>query len=309
MVNVDKLSKAYGNRVCVWDVSFDVARGEILGFLGPNGAGKTTTMRMITGFIPPSAGTARVAGVDVTKDPLSVQSRIGYLCEAPPIYREMVVKSYLKFVAGLKRVPRAKQKVALERAIELCGLEHVQNRVIGNLSKGYRQRVGLAQAILPEPEVLILDEPTSGLDPLQIMEIRQRIRELSGEQTVILSTHILPEVTAICTRVVIINEGQIVAQDSIDGITAGGASDNVKVKVARDSDDLAQRIKALGGIQRMVRGEPGVYQLKLDREGEVRERLSGMLVESGAGLIELSPERETLEDVFRNLVTEEDTAA
>ena len=131
MVNVEKLSKAYGNRVCVWDVSFDVARGEILGFLGPNGAGKTTTMRMITGFIPPSAGTARVAGVDVTKDPLDVQSRIGYLCEAPPIYREMVVKSYLKFVAGLKRVPRAKQKKALERAIELCGLEHVQNRVIG----------------------------------------------------------------------------------------------------------------------------------------------------------------------------------
>ncbi len=181
MVEVDRLTKVYGNRVAIWQISFRVARGEILGFLGPNGAGKTTTMRIITGYVPPSSGTATVAGPDVTERPLAVKSSIGYLCEAPPVYREMTVEKYLRFVAEIKRVPRARRKAQTQRSIELCGLEDVASRVIGHLSKGYRQRVGLAQAVIHEPAVLILDEPTSGLDPRQINDIREQIKRLSGE--------------------------------------------------------------------------------------------------------------------------------
>jgi ABC-2 type transport system ATP-binding protein len=196
MISVDRLTKVYGPRVAVWRLSFEVAPGEILGFLGPNGAGKTTTMRMLTGFIPPSSGTARIAGHDVVSDPIGAKAEIGYLCEAPPVYLEMTVRAYLAFVAAIKRLPAPRRRPAIARAIELCGLSQVAERVIGHLSKGYRQRVGLAQAILHQPKVLVLDEPTVGLDPRQISEMRGVIRDLAGEQTVILSTHILPEVAA-----------------------------------------------------------------------------------------------------------------
>ena len=221
MIEIDGLTKVYGGRVAVWKVSFRVARGEVVGFIGPNGAGKTTTMRMITGFVPPSAGSVTVAGFNVSEQPLEVKRRIGYLCEAPPVYHEMVVRSYLRFVAQIKQVPRNREAALVDRALQICGLEHVSKRLIGHLSKGYRQRVGLAQAILHEPPALILDEPTSGLDPKQIVEVRELIQNIAGEQTVILSTHILPEATMICSRVVIINEGQIVAEDTIENLTAG----------------------------------------------------------------------------------------
>ena len=307
MIEVNGLTKVYGNRVAVWQVGFSVKQGEVVGFIGPNGAGKTTTMRMITGFVPPSAGYAKVAGYDVTEKPLEVKKRIGYLCEAPPVYREMVVQNYLRFVAEIKQVPRSRQRALVERAIELCGLQHVARRMIGHLSKGYRQRVGLAQAILHEPPVIILDEPTSGLDPKQIIEVRELIKQLAGEQTVILSTHILPEATMICSRVVIIDEGQIVAEDSIDNLVTGlEQQETVRVKVARDLEDLTRRLMELDGVHHVERGSGGDYRIRMDREGGAREAVARTVVEADLGLIELARERATLEEVFLHLVTEED---
>ncbi len=306
MIEVDRLSKVYGGRVAVWEASFKVAAGEILGFLGPNGAGKTTTMRMVTGFIPPSSGSARVAGFDVVKQPLEVKSRIGYLCESPPLYREMVVRSYLAFVAEIKRVPRGKRRAMVDRALQLCGLEEVAGRVIGHLSKGYRQRIGLAQAILHAPPVLILDEPTVGLDPRQIIEIRQLIRGLGGEQTVVLSTHVLPEVTMTCSRVVIINEGQVVAEDTIEHLTAGfGKNETVRVVVARDRGDLGATLGATEGVQELHRHSAGEYRARLTGGDATRERLAAAVVASGAGLVELSRQTASLEEVFLKLVTED----
>jgi ABC-2 type transport system ATP-binding protein len=306
MIEVERLTKVYGARVAVWQLSFGVAKGEILGFLGPNGAGKTTTMRMITGFVPPSSGRCTIAGFDVQEQPLEAKARLGYLCESPPLYREMLVRDYLRFVADLKRVPRARRKASIDRALQLCGLDKVAGRIIGRLSKGYRQRVGLAQAILHEPAVMILDEPTVGLDPQQIIEIRQVIRNLGGEQTVILSTHILPEVTMTCSRVAIINEGQIVAQDSIENLTAGmGSMETLRLRIARDQADLPQRLLRLAGIDKVEAAEPGAYLVRLHAGGEARERLTEAVVTSGAGLLELSRQAATLEEVFLKLVTEE----
>ena len=310
MISVDRLTKVYGSRVAVWQVSFEVGAGEIVGFLGPNGAGKTTTMRMITGFIPPSSGTATVAGHDIVDDPLGAKAQLGYLCESPPLYGEMVVLSYLRFVADIKKVPRPARRAAVERAVELCGLREVAHRVIGHLSKGYRQRVGLAQAILHKPKVLILDEPTVGLDPRQVMEIRDVIRGLAGEQTVVLSTHILPEVQSTCSRVVIINEGQIVAEDSIEHLTAGlGRVETLRVRVARDSDGVAEQLTATPGVTAVTATGGGAYTVRVDCGDEARERLAAAMVRSGAGLIELSRERASLEDVFLKLVTDESAEA
>jgi ABC-2 type transport system ATP-binding protein len=306
MISVDSLTKVYGHRVAVWRVSFDVAAGEVLGFLGPNGAGKTTTMRMITGFIPPSSGTARIAGCDIIDDPMGAKAQIGYLCETPPVYREMVVRSYLAFVADIKKVPRGRRKAQVDRALELCGLTQVAHRVIGHLSKGYRQRVGLAQAIIHQPKVLVLDEPTVGLDPRQIIEIRQVIRGLAGEQTVVLSTHILPEVQATCSRVVIINEGQVVAQDSIESLTAGlGRFQTLRVRVARDAADLAARLAAVPGVAEATRDGASSYMVRVDGGEDAGERIAAAVVASGAGLIELSRQRASLEEIFLNIVTEE----
>lgn len=310
MIDVDRLTKVYGHRVAVWEVSFRVEKGEILGFLGPNGAGKTTTMRMITGFVPPSSGSARVAGFDVSELPLEVKARVGYLCEAPPVYREMVVRSYLRFVADLKRVPRSRVRGAVDRAIELCGLRDVAHRVVGHLSKGYRQRVGLAQAILHEPPVLILDEPTSGLDPRQMTEIRELIRRLAGEQTVVLSTHILPEVQMTCTRAVIINEGQVVADESIENLTAGlGESEAIRLRVARDEDGLRARIASLPGVLGVERDRDGDYVIRIDPPDRTREKIAAEVVGSGAGLLEMRRETATLEEVFLQLVTDETEGA
>jgi ABC-2 type transport system ATP-binding protein len=215
MIEVQHLTKRYRDRVAVDDLTFSVEEGEILGFLGPNGAGKSTTMKILTGFLPPSAGTARVGGFDVFEQPLEVKRRIGYLPETPPLYPEMTVRGYLKFVASLKGLPGRGLKVEVERVASLTGVTHVLDRVIQNLSKGYKQRVGIAQALLGSPPVLILDEPTEGLDPTQRAEVRALIKGLAGKHTVILSTHILPEVTMTCEKVLIINQGKIVAYDEI----------------------------------------------------------------------------------------------
>ncbi len=218
MIEVRNLTKRYRDLVAIDDVSFDVGKGEILGFLGRNGAGKTTTMRILTGFIPASAGTAKVAGFDVFEQPLEVKRRVGYLPEQPPLYLDMTVYAYLKFVAAIKGVPGSKVKSEMERVANLTAVGGVMDRVIANLSKGYRQRVGLAQALLNDPEVLILDEPTVGLDPIQVREFRDLIRSLAGKHTVILSTHILSEITATCQRVLIIRQGKVVACDDLHAL-------------------------------------------------------------------------------------------
>jgi ABC-2 type transport system ATP-binding protein len=228
VIEASGLSKRYGDVVAVDDVSFSVGKGEVVGFLGPNGAGKTTTMRMLTGFLPPTDGTAAIAGHDIFGEPLAARRAVGYLPETPPLYPEMSVVSYLNYVARIKDVPRRERRAAVERAIERCGLGETHQRVIGTLSKGFRQRVGLAQAIVHDPAVLILDEPTIGLDPLQIREIRSLIAELAApeqgeaQHTVILSTHILPEVEAICRRVILIHEGRKVVDAPLAELTAGG---------------------------------------------------------------------------------------
>jgi ABC-2 type transport system ATP-binding protein len=222
MIEVQHLTKRYGDLTAVSDISFNVASGQVLGFLGPNGSGKTTTMRIITGFLPATSGTVKVAGFDIFDDSFEVRKRIGYLPESPPLYNDMTVTSYLRFVARIKGMPRATIADALDRALHHCGLTEVADRVAGHLSKGYRQRVGLAQAIIHNPEVLVLDEPTIGLDPQQIIEIRTLIKELAGAHTVVLSTHILPEVAQICEKVVIINSGKVVKEEMITSLTAGG---------------------------------------------------------------------------------------
>jgi ABC-2 type transport system ATP-binding protein len=220
MIQVEHLTKRYRDRVAVDDLSFTVQKGEVIGFLGPNGAGKSTTMRILTGFLPATAGTAKVAGFDVFEEPLEVKRRVGYLPENPPVYGDMTARAYLRFCTGLKKLARAEARREIERVASLAKIDDVMDRVIGNLSKGYRQRVGLAQALLGNPEVLILDEPTVGLDPLQIREVRELVKTLAGDHTVILSTHILPEVAMTCQKVLVIHQGRLVDFDTLDGLIA-----------------------------------------------------------------------------------------
>ena len=247
MIEVQHLTKRYGDLTAVSDVSFSVASGQILGFLGPNGSGKTTTMRVITGFMPATSGTVKVVGFDVFDDSFEVRKRIGYLPESPPLYNDMTVAAYLRFVARIKGMPRAEIAAALDRAVTRCGLTKVTDRVTGHLSKGYRQRVGLAQAIIHNPAVLVLDEPTIGLDPQQIIEIRALIKELAGSHTVILSTHILPEVAQVCEKVVIINAGRVVVEDMLANLTQGQTLEDVFLRVI--SQEEAQNGQLHGGVE------------------------------------------------------------
>lgn len=221
MIEVEHLTKYYGSHAAICDVSFSAERGQVVGFLGPNGAGKTTTMRILTGYMPASSGTARVAGFDVFDDSREVRRRIGYLPEAPPLYREMTARSYLDFVARIKGVPRARRAAAVDHALEVTATSEVAGQPLGTLSRGFKQRVAIAQALVHDPEVVVLDEPTIGLDPKQIIEIRQLIKSLANDRTVILSTHILPEVTQLCDKVVIISRGRIVLEETVDSLAAG----------------------------------------------------------------------------------------
>jgi len=246
MIEVENLTKRYGDLVAVQDISFSANKGQILGFLGPNGAGKTTTMRIITGFLPATSGTVRVAGFDIFEQAREVRRRIGYLPENPPLYNDMSVRSFLAFVGRIKGLSRMAIPDATDRAIERCGLREVSNRVLGHLSKGFRQRVGLAQALIHDPSVLVLDEPTIGLDPRQIIEIRSLIRDLSGERTVILSTHILPEVAQLCDKVVIINRGRIVAEDTIGNLTGEYSLEQVFLKCTSRDDAEREIDPAMG---------------------------------------------------------------
>ena len=304
MLQVSSLTKTYGVRPAVRGITFSVSKGEILGFLGPNGAGKTTTMRMLTGFVPPTSGSARVAGFDVLEHPLEVKRRIGYLPEHPPLYHEMRVRSFLNFVAVIRGVPRRQVRAKVDRAIERCGLTSVAERVIGNLSKGFQQRVGLAQAILHEPEVLILDEPTIGLDPSQIREIRQLIRTFGGEHTVILSTHILAEVTMTCSRVLIINDGEIAAEDTLEGLAARGErTRRVSLRLARADDGVLERLRRVPGVRQVDRdGQDGAFLVEMEEGRDVREEIASQAVGQGWGLLELRQITMTLEDIFIRIV-------
>jgi ABC-2 type transport system ATP-binding protein len=309
MIEAIQLTKVYDNTPALTDISFSVGKGEILGFLGPNGAGKTTTMRILTGYLPPTSGTAKVAGFDVLDQSKEVRKRIGYMPENPPVYGDMTVSSFLRFIARIKGVPKSKEKQGIESAIEKCSLGSVSNRLIGHLSRGYRQRVGLAQALIHDPEVLILDEPTIGLDPAQIIEIRQLIKGLAGNHTVILSSHILPEVEQTCGRVVIINKGKIIAVDTPEGLSLSLRGANLyNIKVRRASDEFTERLRTLPGVVHVKPGTDGAYVIETGKDQDIREELAEFIVTQRAGLLELRPVAFTLEDVFVQLTTAEQSA-
>lgn len=302
MIEVRNLSKSYGDRQAIKQLTFKIEKGDVVGFLGPNGAGKSTTMKIITGFMAPTTGEARVCGFDVFENPIEVKKKIGYLPEVPPLYTDMDVKSYLKYVAELKLVESGRIAGLVDRAIQKAQLIDVQNRLIRNLSKGFKQRVGIAQALVSDPEVLILDEPTVGLDPKQVAEIRDLIKELRGEHTLILSTHILSEVQATCNKVIIIHEGQIVAQDSIENIekiNQGSIVLNVKTK--RNSPALEALLKKIEGVNEIETITSHHYRIKMIEQDDLIERVAQQVISAGAGLIELTPSRANLEDVFLKL--------
>ena len=311
MIKVEGLTKRYARHVAVKNISFEVGKGEIVGFLGKNGAGKTTTMRVLTCFLPPSAGTVTVAGFDVLEQPLEVKKRIGYLPETPPVYPEMEVDTYLTFVARLKGIPSEEIAKRVDEACERCAVGNVKRTIIGKLSKGYRQRVGLAQAIIHNPPVLILDEPTSGLDPEQQREARQLIASLAGDHTIILSTHILSEVEHSCSKVVIINAGEIVAVDSVANLhNRRQASETVLIEVSgADPYAVRQKLEQVSGVASVVSrdGHDGTaaFEVRGMAEREVRPELARAIVQAGWNLNELRPVGESLEEIFLELTKSE----
>ena len=310
MIEVQHLTKRYGRVTAVDDVSFKVEPGEILGFLGPNGAGKTTTMRILTGYMPATEGRATVAGYDVFTHPLEAKRRTGYLPETPPIYPDMTVREYLDFVARIKGVPSGERKARVDATMQRTHVADMASRQCGKLSKGYRQRVGLAQAIIHNPEVLILDEPTAGLDPKQIIETRDLIRGLAGNHTIILSTHILPEVAQTCQRVVIIAKGKVVAVDTPDNLTARlRGTETMFVQVDAAGADVASALGTLGGVVRInpadTRQDSGAFEIESEKGRDIRRELAREIVNRGWGLLEMRPMRMSLEEVFLQVTTEE----
>ena len=313
MIEVDNLTKRYGRTTAVSGISFVVKKGEILGFLGPNGAGKTTTMRILTCYLPPTEGTARVAGHDVFEEPLEVKRRVGYIPETPPLYPDMDVDTFLDFCAKIKGVPKAQRRGRVDAAMEKCRVGDVRSTLIGRLSKGYRQRVGLAQAILNDPEVLILDEPTAGLDPKQIIETRDLIKGLGGEHTIILSTHILPEVSMTCGRVVIINKGKVVAEDTPENLThrLRGAG-TLRLDVRGDAAALVEALRTVPGVTavRSHEGPGGVSVIDVEASAgtDVRAELARAVVQKGQDLLGLQQVGMSLEEIFLHLTTSEPAA-
>ena len=308
MIEVENLTKRYGRHTAVDGISFKVLKGEILGFLGPNGAGKTTTMRILTCYLPPTEGTARVSGFDVFESPLEVKRRVGYIPETPPLYPDMDVEGFLDFCGRIKGVPGPERPRRIDEAVEKTRLGDVRTKLIGRLSKGYRQRVGLAQAILSNPEVLILDEPTAGLDPKQIIETRELIKSLGGDHTVVLSTHILPEVSMTCGRVVIINKGRVVAEDTPDNLThrlKGAAT--LRVEVRGEPGPAFDALRLVPGVSAIrPRGSgSGTSAFEIDPEAgqDIREEVARAVVQKGLGLLGLQQLGMSLEEIFLHLTT------
>lgn len=315
MIEVDHLTKSYGKNVAVNDISFTVDKGEILGFLGPNGAGKTTTMRILTGYLPATSGSARIAGFDVFEQSMEVRRRIGYLPETPPLYHDMSVRAYLEFVARIKGVPGADISTRVDRAMEMATLNDRREDLIKRLSRGFKQRVGIAQAIVHNPDVVILDEPTVGLDPKQIIEVRKLIKGLAGEHTIILSTHILPEASQTCDRVVIINRGRIAAVDTPENLTTQlKGAERVQMEVRGDEDALREAIEQVGRVIKIdivpIEGSDHLKAIVESEPGtELRSQLASAVITKQLELFELKAVSLSLEDIFLQLTTEEEPSS
>ncbi len=306
MIRVKNVTKRYGNIVAIDDISFQVDKGDILGFLGPNGAGKTTTMRIITGYMQPTDGEVFLGDCDLMENPLEAKKQVGYLPENLPLYNDLTVESYLDFVADIKNVSGRDKKSRKESVMERCGILDVRNRIIGHLSKGYRQRVGIAQALINDPTILVLDEPTIGLDPKQITEIRELIKSLAGDRTVILSTHMLQEVNMICTRVVIINKGRIVLEESLDNLTRGfQGSNNLILKIRYKDGHVKEALMSLPYVSEVNEQTLGEFVIRSQENRDIREELSRFVIENGWGLLEIRPLTQNLEDIFLRVITKE----
>ncbi len=303
MIEVENLTKKYGELIAVKNLSFKVEEGKIWGFLGPNGAGKTTTMRILTGYLPATEGKAFVGGFDVFEKPMEVKKITGYLPENLPLYPEMTVYSYLNFVAQIKGVPSKKKKERIEIAIEKSGLKEVRNRLIRNLSRGYKQRVGIAQALIHDPKVLILDEPTMGLDPAQIVEIRQLIKSLKGEHTIILSTHILAEVTQVCDGVVIINEGKLMASGSLEELASSFADkEGISIKLKKTGEEVINGIREINGVENVVQ-KNGEIEIEWKKGIDLRDEIVKKILEKNWGLLEMKPLTLSLEELYLKVIS------
>jgi ABC-2 type transport system ATP-binding protein len=310
MIQVQNLTKIYRNTTAIDDISFSVAKGEIIGFLGPNGAGKTTTMRILTGFLPATSGTAKIAGYDVYSQSLEVRRNIGYLPETPPLYMDMTVEEYLRFVSRIKGISHGDRSKKVNHVMERCQLEDKRKVLIHKLSKGYKQRVGIAQAIVHEPPVIILDEPTVGLDPRQIIEVRNLIKSLRGEHTIILSTHILPEVSMTCDRVTIINRGKVVATNTPESLmTELSAGAGYHVEIVGNVEEIIPKIRQISGVSEVKiesrHGNNNILQINSELTSEIGQEIAKITVNSGLGLAEMRQTRPTLEDIFIQLTTQE----
>lgn len=310
VIKLTNVCKKYGKVTAVDNLNFSVEKGEILGFLGPNGAGKTTTMNIITGYIPPSEGTVKINGMDILEDSGTVRKLIGYAPEIPPLYTEMTVEEYLSFAAELKKIAKKERSNSIEKVMQLTKIEDVRKRLINNLSKGYKQRVGIAQALLGEPEVLILDEPTAGLDPKQIIEIRNLIKELGKNHTIILSSHILPEINAVCERVIIINKGEIVAIDAPERLSSNlSSSAKVQARIEGPSDKIHEIITKIEGVRKVVtkKEEDGTqYIIETEPSTDIRKTLFFKMADSKYPILEMKKHGLSLEEVFLQLTTNEE---
>jgi len=311
MISVENVSKDYGSRRALHEISFEVLKGEVLGLLGPNGAGKTTLLRILTGFFPPTFGRVTLEGIDLAKEPKKLKRRIGYLPERIAVYPDFRVEEFLKFAAEIKGVPPKERESEIAEKMELCGVSSVRRRLVGQLSKGFLQRVGLAHSLLANPDVLILDEPTNGLDPKQIIEIRELIRRLGRERTLILSTHILPEVSKVCERVLILNQGRIIAQGRPEDLERGLVErEEILVRVGQGGDSLEKVLGAIPGVRSVEKQaqEASVtsYLLQTLPHEDLRSEISKQVVKSGFPLLELTTKRLSLEDVFLKLVLSEE---
>ena len=306
MIEVENLTRYYGSRRAINNLSFQIEKGEVVGFLGPNGAGKSTTMNIISCILPASNGTVKINRFDTFEQSLEIRKMIGYLPETPPLYPDMTVAKYLDFAAGVRGVSSKNIPAAVERVIEKCSLKDVGHRIIGRLSKGYQQRVGLAQAMVHDPEILILDEPTIGLDPIQIIEIRKLIQELAEEHTIILSSHILPEITQICKRVIIINEGEIAAVDSLGGLTASlRKSERLSLTVRQSEDTIIEKLNSLDQVISASSTEENQFLIECSLRSNLQDDIAKLALENDWGIIELKPISMTLEDIFLKLTLEE----
>lgn len=308
LLQVNNLSRCYGHQWAVKNLCFEIRRGEVLGFLGPNGAGKSTTMQMLTANLAPTSGSISINGIDLFEQPKAAKALLGYLPEQPPLYRDLSVDEYLTFVAKLNGIAKAAQQTAMEKVKDRCGLGDVSSRLIGNLSKGYQQRVGIAQAIIHSPEIVILDEPTVGLDPIQIRSIRELIRELGGDHSVILSTHILPEVQATCDRVQIINRGELVVSDTIDGLMSRMQDSSLKIALNNPPavDEFKVELQKLSpSIEHIEQVTDGQFQIHFPPDCNPAEALAKRAVAMGWGLCELTPAARSLEDIFVDITTSE----